>query len=553
MDTAWLHRNLTLWEALLEVARRYPHRVALVAGEARLTYRQVVNRAQALAQAWQARGVRKGDRLAMLLWSEAAFVHGFFAAASIGAVVAPLPPRIRKHRLEQYLRDLAPVGLVSAADAQVEGGRETLEHLPGAIPGLSWIMIMDPEDEAGEPALAIEDGLKTLPAEEVAPQDALAVLYTSGTTGEPKGAVHSHRSLISPVVASLRLREMWLQRIPSPRLLRRWVRALAHYGMRLLRAAGRQQVLLSLMAMHTISGLEAMLQALVFGDRLVLLRRFHPVRALELAMRERATVLIAPPVAYVAMLRSQEAAGNPIPSLLICATGAAPCPPELAREIQARFGCAVHIGFGLTEVGGGIAATGLDDAPRVQAETVGQPMPGIEVRIVDEDNRPLPPGEVGELACRSPGLMIGYLGGEGIEDDRRDAEGWYYTGDLAVMDARGFLRILGRMSDRIIRGGQNIYPQRIEDHLAQLPGIREAAVVGVPDALLGETIWAFVIPEEGAAPGRSEILAHCRQGLEAHEVPDQVRVVEDWPRAESGKAQKYRLRQIATQERADDR
>jgi len=349
-------------------------------------------------------------------------------------------------------------------------------------------------------------------------------------------------------VASIKLRETWMT-WPNFRLLNRWLRVLVRYGLRLLAAAGRQQTMLSTNGIHTIAGLEAMLQALLMGDKLVLLQRFHPLRVLEAIERERVTVLIAVPMAYVAMMRSREFDNYRHSSLLICAVGAAPCPPELAREIRRRFGCAVHIGFGLTEIGGGIAATSLEDAPSRQAETVGQPMPGIEIRVVDEEHRPLPPDSVGELACRSDSLMLGYFGDRHNLGEVVDEQGWLYTGDLAVMDAEGYIRIVGRKKDMIIRGGQNVHPARIEAHIATLAQVREAAVVGVSDALGGESVWAFVILETGARLGEQDILTHCRGSLEAYEIPQQVRIVEDLPRTSTGKPQKYKLREIAEKER----
>jgi acyl-CoA synthetase (AMP-forming)/AMP-acid ligase II len=323
---------------------------------------------------------------------------------------------------------------------------------------------------------------------------------------------------------------------------------LIRYGGRLLRVAGRQQIFLSTMSMHTISGLEAMFQALLMGDKLVLLSRFHPVRVLEAVQRERVTVLIGPPLSYVTMMRVRDFERFRLSSLLICAVGAAPCPPELAREIQRRFGCAVHVGFGLTELGGGIASPMLDDTPERQAETVGQAMPGMEVMVVDDDRRPLPTGQIGELACRTDSMMLGYFGDQDGEENVADDAGFLYTGDLAMIDEEGYIHIVGRKKDMIIRGGQNIYPAKIESHLALLTGIREAAVVGVPDEMGTERVWAFVIVEDGTRLTERVILDHCRARLEAYEIPEHVRIVGDFPRTSSGKAQKYKLRDIAMEE-----
>ncbi len=257
-----------------------------------------------------------------------------------------------------------------------------------------------------------------------------------------------------------------------------------------------------------------MLQGLLLGDRLVVMPRFHPRRALELVEQERVTVLIAVPMAYQVMLGLEglDAHGWDVPadtsSLIVCGTGAAPCPPHLAREIERCFGCAVYIGFGATETGGGIAVSSLADSPRRRTETVGRPLTDLHVKIVDERGRELPPGEVGELICRGESVMLGYYNDPDATAQVIDEGGWYHTGDLGVIDEDGYIRVVGRKRDLIIRGGQNVYPAEIEEYLGAHPQIREAAVVGVPASVGGEHVWAFIILDEGSRcrstpPGRS--------------------------------------------------
>ena len=542
-------RDITVGQALRCVVSRAAQREALVTADERVTYGQLLERVRSLARSLRELGIRQGDRIATLLWSSAEFVYLFFAAGELGAVLAPLPPRLRLHQMESFLRELEPALVVTTTELEVQDGLETLHSMQLESPSLRHVLVTD---MAGARDPTFEAMLTTTPddsdeASQASSRDLLVILYTSGTTGRAKGVMHSHRGLIAPVVSSIKLRETWMT-WPSRRLLSRWLRVLVRYGLRLLAAAGRQQTFLSTHGLHTIAGLESMLQALLMGDRLVLLPRFHPVRALETIQRERVTVLIAVPMAYVAMMRTRNFDRYRLSSLLICGTGSAPCPPDLAREIQKRFGCAIHIGFGLTELGGGISATSLEDAPSLQAETVGQVMPGIEVRVVDDERGTLPLGSVGELACRSDGLMLGYFGDRHNLGEVIDEEGWLYTGDLAVMDEIGYIRILGRKKDMIIRGGQNIYPAKIERHLLAMPQVLEAAVVGVPDALGGESVWAFVILHDVTTLTEQGIIAHCRSSLEAHEIPQHVRITQDFPRASGAKPQKHKLREIALKE-----
>jgi acyl-CoA synthetase (AMP-forming)/AMP-acid ligase II len=535
-----LSPNLTMTGAIHRVAESRRDQEELVCGEVRVTYGHLLDNIVALARGLHSLGIGKEDKVAALLPPGPDFVTLFFAVASLGAIIVPLDPQLRRRGLSGVMQDAEPVALVTARP--VEAGlirqADSLRHV-----------ILTGGGEARGPSLADlmgAGGAASPPPDDVSPDDLLAILYTSGTTGTPKGTMHSHRSLIAPVVASIKLRELWIRR-PSLRTLGQTARALARYRERLLRAAGRPQTFLSTVGWHTITGLEVMLQALLMGDRLVIMPRFHPREALQLVEQEQVTVLVAVPMACQVMLGLREFEHYDTSSLLICGTGAAPCPPHLAREIQQRFGCAVHIGFGATETAGGIAATSLSDSDERQSETVGRPMPGMEIKIVDEQRRALPPGQVGELACRSDSVMLGYYHAPDATAEVMDEDGWYYTGDLAVMDDEGYLRIVGRKKDVIIRGGQNIYPPEIEAYLASHPKIREAAVVGVPAAVGGENAWAFVILEGGAEMTAQQVLDYCRAELEPYKIPARVHFVTDFPRSQTGKPQKFKLRSLAYQ------
>jgi len=517
-------------QALRQVTEDRPGQEALVCGPLRLTYGQLQERVDRAAAVLARLGAGKGDRVALLFPPGPEFIVLFFAAAERGAVAVPLDPTARQQRLVQVVEQTAPLVLAT---------REPVPpRLCQALP--EGGAVLTAEGSTGAPAGS--EG-RTAPVGP-GPDDLLAIIYTSGTTGVPKGTMHSHRSLIAPVVASLRLRELWIRR-PALRQLPRMGRALLRYRERLLRAAGRPQVFLSTVGFHTITGIEVFLQALLMGDKLVVQPRFHPVEALGLIQQERVTVLVAVPTALAVMLRLQDFDRYDLSSLLICGTGSAPCPPDLAREVQDRFGCAIHIGFGATELGGGVAATGIGDPNDLQAETVGRPMPGVEVRIMDEEGWPLPPGQVGELTVRGESTMMGYWGAPDLTAQAVDENGWYHTGDLAVMDERGYLRIVGRRKDMIIRGGRNIYPDEVEQRLTAHPAIREAAVVGVPGGLGGEEVWAFVILQTGADLTPRRVREFCGETLELYKIPQVVRVVNDFPRSSNGKPQKFRLREMA--------
>ncbi len=561
-----IEARTSMAQAFRDIVSHHPQREALVCGDFRATYGQLGERVTALAHGLHKLGIGKGDKVAAILLPSAEFVTLFFTLAELRAVIVPLNPQLRPRQLQPILQDAEPMAVVISAQATED--TQALEEVLKELAGLRHIIWVNGEKMGRVvnsynrrfvdrfPNLrvyeftSLRDSAVSQPTTSFptpSPDDLLALLYTSGTTGVPKGTMHSQWGLVAPIVASLKLRRAWLER-PSVKTLGRMAKVLVRYRQRLLRAAGRPQVFLSTVGCHTITGLEAMLQALLMGDKLVLMLRFDPAEALQLVEREKVTILIGVPMAYSMMLAVPDFERYDLSSLLICGTGGAPCAPELAREIQQRFGCAVHVGFGTTELAGGIAATSLEDSEELQAETVGQAMPGMEIKIVDEQRRELAPGQVGELACRGENVMLGYYRAPERTVEVVDDEGWYYTGDLATVDERGYLRIVGRKKDVIIRAGVSIYPVEIERYLEGHQKIKEAAVVGVPASIGGERTWAFIILEEGAEMTAKEVLRYCRAELEAHKIPDQVRFVDDFPRAASGKPQKFILRDIALQE-----
>ena len=541
-----LDTHMTMAEAFQQVAEPRRRQVALVCGELRYTYGELLDRTHHLARGLYNLGVSKGGRVAAFLSPGADYACLFFALAEIGGVFIPLNPQLRPRSLNQVLQDADPLMLV--VEHPLEEGSFThpssLRHIILTAGEVGSGLTLDDLAASGPGKRSQAKGefepLYATPPSRVSPEDLLALLYTSGTTGVPKGTMHSHRSLISPVVASLKVRELWLHR-PNLKTIGQTAKALARYKTRLLRAAGRPQTFLSTVGWHSITGVELMLQGLLMGDQIVVMRRFHPRMAMELVQREKVTILVAIPTAFQVMLSLEDFNKYDTSSLLICGTGAMPCPPNLARQIQERFDCAVHIGFGSTETAGGIAIPSIADSNELQATTVGRPLPGVEVKILDEKQHELPVGQVGELVCRGDSIMLGYYGHPGATSEVIDKEGWYSTGDLAMLDAEGYLHIVGRKKDMIIRGGQNIYPMEIETYLTSHPDIQEAAVVGVPSALSGEEAWAFIILKPGAEMSPQQVLDYCRAELEAYKIPNQVRFVEDFPRTETGKPQKYRL------------
>ncbi len=500
--------------------KRGPEQEVFVCGQTRLTNGQLLARIDSLARGLAGLGVQKGDKVVALLPPGPEFVSLFFAVAKLGAVIVPLNPEIRERALMDILGDARPLALVTArpVDDEIVRQAPSLRHV-----------IRTCEEGSGLPlASVMEAGPAGQASVTVEPRDLLALLYTSGTTGRPKATMHTHSSLIAPVVATLKVRELWL-RPSSFRTVMEVARALTRYRTRLLRSIGKPQTIMSTVGWHSITGLHVMLQGLLMGDRLAAVPRFHPQEALELVQRERVTVLVAVPMAYQAILALPDLARYDTSSLLVCACGGAACPPSLAREIQRFFKCALYNGLGMTEAGGGIAVSGLADSDEQQAETVGRPMPGVDVRIVDEGRHDLPVGAVGELVVRGEGVMRGYYQAPELTAAASMRKAGFTRATWRASTRRVTCQIVGRKKDLIIRGGQNIYPAEIEHYLDTHPKIEEAAVVGVPAAVGGESVWAFIRLKENAQMTVREVLDYCRGTLEIYKIPSQVRFVSELP------------------------
>jgi len=529
-----LDSHMTMAQAFNQVAEPRREQIALTSEGVHFPYRVLQNRIHRLAAALHSHGVNMGDRVVAFLPPGVDFASVFFALAEIGGVFVPLNPQTRPYTYSQVLQDADPVMIVTAQslDEASFPPLANLKQIILAAGAAGSSPTIDELVESAAPEFSVD--------EQVKPEDLLALLYTSGTTGSPKGTMHTHRSLITPVLASIKIRDLWLKRV-NFKSLGQTAKALVRYKTRLLRVAGRPQIFLSTVGWHSITGIELMLQALLMGDQIVAMPHFHPRQAMELVQREKVTILVAIPTAFQAMLSLEDFDSYDTSTLLICGTGAMPCPPNLGRKIQEKYHCALHIGFGSTEMAGGIAIPSIADSSELQATTVGQPLPGVQVKIVDEQGQELPVGEVGELLCRGESIMQGYYHSPEATSNVIDRDGWYDTGDLARLDEKGYLQIVGRKKDMIIRSGQNIYPAEIEAYLVTHPDIQEAAVVGVPSEVGGEQAWAFIITKPGAELNARQVLDYCRKELEAYKIPNQVRFVPDFPRTEIGKPQKFRL------------
>jgi acyl-CoA synthetase (AMP-forming)/AMP-acid ligase II len=546
---------MTLNEALEQAIRAYPDREAIISRERRITYRELGEQVALLTSGLRRLGIRKGDKVGLIVPNRPQFVSGLFTLFRMGAVVVPINPQLQRREMQHVLSDSEAAALITLDKAVGKNLAQMITELRPELPDLRHLIVVGeerPSDSLGlEEVVSAASPTDAVP-EAVTPDDLAGLIYTSGTTGLPKGSMHTQRNFITPVVAALKLRDAWMPKLNVESMVR-MAKALGRYKTRLLKGAGKQQVWISVSGFHGITGIEVPLQIFLFGDKLVMTETFDPIEILRLVEKEKVSVLTAPPTFLSVLLKVRDFDKYDVSSLMVCGAGQAPVPAELAYEIRQRIGCAVAIGFGTTELGGSVSATSLWDPDQKQAETVGQLRLGAEAKVVDEQRNELPVGEVGELAVRTKSVMKGYYKAPEATAAVLDEDGWYYTGDLATIDERGYVRIVGRKKDMIIRAGQNIYPPEVEEYLLTNPKVSEASVLGVPGPLSSERVWAYIVPAEGAELTAAEVVEYCRGQIAAYKIPDEVRIVSELPRAHGSKVQKFKLREMAMKEEEQQR
>lgn len=482
-------------------AGQSPDRPAVRLDDEVLSYRALAGRVAATAAGLAERGVRPGDRVALLLPNLPLFPVCYYGILAAGAVVVPLNPLFKPREIAYHLGD-SQAALLLAGVAAAEPAAE------GADRAGVTCLVLDP-DAAAE--------LTSGPARELAPvpreaADTAVILYTSGTTGVPKGAELTHANLArnAQVVRDT------------------------------LQHTGPEDVIFGgLPLYHSFGQTSGLNTGVASGSCLTLVSRFEPGKALEVLQRDRVTVFLGVPTMYAAMLRHPAAATADLSRLRLCVSGGASLPVELMREFESRFGCTILEGYGLSETSP-VATFNHPDRPR-KPGSIGTPIAGVETRVVDPvGGQDLPPGEVGEILIRGHNVMKGYW-----QRPEATAEamtgGWFHTGDLARADQDGFLFIVDRIKDLVIRGGYNVYPREVEEVLYEHPAVAEAAVIGVPDPLLGQEVAAAVALKPDTAATAEELREFVKERVAPQKYPRHVWLLDELPKGPTGKLLKREL------------
>ncbi|MFF7790657.1 long-chain-fatty-acid--CoA ligase [Streptomyces sp. NPDC007991] len=481
-------------------ARKTPHRTALIHGDTARTYAGLCDRTTRLAHALRERGVRRGDRIAYLGPNHPSYLETLFAAGTLGAVFVPLNTRLAGPEIAYQLAD-------SGAKALVYGPSHAglVAGLPGSTDVRTYVEVGAEYEEAL--ASASREPIDT----PVTPDDTCIIMYTSGTTGRPKGAMLTHGNLTWNAVNVLIDHDL----------------------------VADERALVSAPLFHT-AGLNMLtLPVLLKGGTCVLVEAFDPDATFDLIERHRITFMFGVPTMFDQVARHPRWPDADLSSLRILTCGGSPVPTPLIAAYQRR-GLTFLQGYGMTEAAPGTLFLDAEHAV-AKAGSAGVPHFFSDVRVVRPDLAPVDVGEVGEVVVRGPHVMPGYWGLP-EETAASFADGWFRSGDAAQVDEDGYVYIVDRIKDMIISGGENIYPAEIEDQLLAHPDIVECAVIGVPDDKWGEVPRAVVVPREGAALDPDEVLASLAGRLAKYKIPKSVVVADELPRTASGKLLKSRVR-----------
>jgi len=499
----------TFGDLLRRIAGEHPDQLALFGtrDDRRWTYADLLADAGAAARALLAR-FQPGERVAIWAQNVPEWVVAEFALGLAGLPIVTINPNFGMDEAAYVLQQSGAVAVLAATAYRGRDLAALATELQSSCPDVREVI-----DIATVPHLVDGGRELTTPLPDLDPGDLVMIQYTSGTTGFPKGARLHHRGLVTNGFHTMKRNNM---------------------------AAG--DVLLGVMPLfHTGGSVLAVLGAVAVAGTLALVEEFEPGHVLEAIEQHRVSTLTGVPTMLIAMLEHPSYAERDLSSVKVMTSGGSTVPAPLVQRLEHDIGAPFTIVFGQTELSPVATMTRPDDTVEDKATTLGQPMPGVEVKIVDADGATVAVGKPGEFCARGYSVMLGYHNNPEATADTVDDEGWLHSGDLCTMDERGYCYIVGRLKDMIIRGGENIYPREIEDVLFRHPQVADVAVVGLPDDRWGEIIAAFVRAPGGDGPTVAELRQWTRQHLAAHKTPVEWFRVEEFPLTGSGKVQKFRL------------
>ncbi len=515
----------TLGRLLEEKAKEYPDKDAVVFQGRRISYSELNEEADKLAYFLKKKGIGKGDKVAIWLTNLPEWVVAWFAIPKIGAVVVPTDPWYKSSEIEYMFNDSDAKAVITTDTAGKYRFKDILEEVGPKLEKLTTVVMLKGESEslpvvtykeAMEEGKGWEqDGEYLAMKEDTDPDDVTFILYTSGTTGKPKGVMLTHHQITKNA------------------------RDIGD----ILKTTPEDKLLIPVPFSHCFGNTLSITLMVDFGGTMLPMEVFRPKAALNLVEKEGITMIHGVPTMFIRELELLKKVEYDTSTLRTGIMAGSTCPVETMQSVINDMGCNVSIVYGLTEASPGVTMTRFDDTVEDRVETVGRVLPDQEVKIVDENGEEVAPNETGELLVKGYNVMVGYY--KNPEATAETVEnGWLHTGDLAEMDERGYVKIVGRKKDMVIVGGFNVYPREIEEYLIEHPDIREVAVVGVPDKDLGEVIAAAVVPFEKSELTPQNVVDSLYGKVASAKVPRYVDITDDIPHSGRGKIQKFKLRDI---------
>jgi acyl-CoA synthetase (AMP-forming)/AMP-acid ligase II len=515
----------TIPQAIRVGARQFADTEALVDDTDRLTFPALEQTVETVARALAASGVGPGDRVSIWAPNSSRWIVASLGIYSAGAVLVPINTRFKGDEAGHILRTSGARLLFAVTNFLGTDFPALLDGVRG-LDALEEVVVMD--GPVGSNLTSWESFVErseSVSSAEVRGREAALssdslsdIIFTSGTTGAPKGAMLTHG-------ASVRTYRAWCDRVG----LQQGDRYLVVYPF-----------------FHTAGLKSAALACFLAGATVVPHAVFDVPSVMRRVVEERITVLPGPPTVFLSIMNDPDLRQFDLSTLRLSVTGAATTPPEVIRRMRDDLHIgSIVCGYGLTETHGTVSMCHHSDSLETVATTVGYPLDGIQVRVIDSDDHDLPSGQPGEIVVRGFNVMKGYFGDAEATREAFLGEGWLRTGDIGILDDKGYIRITDRKKDMFIVGGFNAYPAEIEALMMQHPGVAQVAVVGIPDERLGEVGMAFVIPRVGQSVGPQDLINWCRERMANYKVPRQVKLVGELPLTPSGKVMKFRLRDQA--------
>ena len=496
---------MSLKELLHSRAMEAPNRPYLFFGDDVYTYSQLDERAERIANGLIKAGIKKGDKVALLLHNCSEFIFSFFGVPTAGATIVPINALLKPPEIKFIIGFSDSRAIITSSKFV-----PVIEQLKSELPKIELFYVID-----GEPAKGWRSFSELLNAPAGNPnvllndyEDVASIIFTSGTTGSPKGVMLTHHNYLMNSEQACRA----MKDTPDDRFC------------------------IFLPAYHVNTQIAGILGPMQGGASLALLEKFSPIQFLEALEKYQATSFSGVPTVYAILLQVPEAEKYNLSRLRACVCGAAPMPVEVFKKFEEKFHAFILEGYGLTEATC-VSTLNPLDGPR-KIGSIGIALEGQEIKIVDDNLNELPRGKIGEIAIKGEIVMKGYYKNpEATTSTIKD--GWLLTGDLGYEDEEGYFYIIGRKKELIIRGGVNIYPKDVEEVVYKYQGVAEAAVVGMPDVIWGEEVYAFIVPAKGAKLTEEEIINYCKKNLADFKCPRKVIFKDAFPKTATGKIQKH--------------